>query len=133
MKEKFLEIEVGDKVVVVDECSHDYTEHLLEIENIEYDKANITETNPEGMICFGKDLDQEEWGDDYITQVTESNFERFAVEREKLWVCNKCLCAIECHEGKQATLEHSVEETDIEESRCEWCHEFGFDTLYELI
>lgn len=53
--------------------------------------------------------------------------------RTTLWVCDHCLLAIESREGNQATLRHSVDEDDDEESKCEWCEEIGFDTLYELI
>lgn len=53
--------------------------------------------------------------------------------RENLWVCDHCLAAIESREGNQATLRHSVDEYDDIESKCEWCEEVGFDTLYELI
>ena len=54
-------------------------------------------------------------------------------ERNNLHVCEKCLMAIESHEGTQATMQHSVDCNDEEESRCDWCQENGFDTLYELI
>lgn len=53
--------------------------------------------------------------------------------REHLWVCDHCLAAIWSREGNQATLTHSVDETDAFESRCSWCGDVGFDTLYELI
>ena len=53
--------------------------------------------------------------------------------RENLWVCDHCLAAIWSREGDQATLKHSVDETDAVESRCDWCKECGFDTLYELV
>ena len=53
--------------------------------------------------------------------------------RETLWVCEHCLMAIESREGNQATLRHSVDETDAVDSRCGWCRECGFDTLYELV
>lgn len=53
--------------------------------------------------------------------------------RETLWVCEHCLMAIESREGNQARLAHSVDETDAVDSRCGWCHEVGFDTLYELV
>ena len=53
--------------------------------------------------------------------------------RETLWICERCLMAIESREGNQATLRHSVDETDAVESRCGWCKECGFDTLYELV
>lgn len=54
-------------------------------------------------------------------------------ERKTLWVCPRCLMAIECHEGTQATLCHYVDEDDAAESKCDWCEENGFDTLYELV
>lgn len=50
--------------------------------------------------------------------------------RDKMWVCEHCLMAIESREGNQATMRHYVDE---EESKCDWCEEEGFDTLYELI
>ena len=53
--------------------------------------------------------------------------------RDKLWVCERCLMAIESREGNQATMRHYVDENDDDESKCEWCEEVGFDTLYELI
>lgn len=74
MQKKFLDIQVGDKVTVYDEYSHDYIQHVLRVDSIEYDEEYVTETNPKGMHCYGTDLEEEEWGDDYITQVTEGNF-----------------------------------------------------------
>lgn len=53
--------------------------------------------------------------------------------RKTMWVCPHCLMGIEAHEGKQATMEHYVDEDDEEESKCDWCEQNGFDTLYELI
>ena len=53
--------------------------------------------------------------------------------RETLWVCEHCLMAIESREGNQATLRHWVDKEDVEESKCDWCEEDGFDTLYELV
>ena len=55
------------------------------------------------------------------------------MKRENLWVCSHCLMAIENREGNQATLKHYVDENDDVESKCEWCEECGFNTLYELI
>ena len=76
-------------------------------------------------VCDDFDVTVEEWdsipyGDDYEP-------------RETLWVCEHCLMGIESHEGNQATLTHSVDETDAVDSRCGWCKECGFDTLYELV
>lgn len=53
--------------------------------------------------------------------------------RENMWVCEHCLMAIESREGNQATLRHYVDEDDDVESKCDWCEEYGFDTLYELV
>lgn len=53
--------------------------------------------------------------------------------RENLWICEHCLMGIESREGNQATLRHSVDEMDAIDSRCEWCKECGFNTLYELV
>ena len=59
------------------------------------------------------------------------------MDRENLWVCEHCLTAIESHEGNRETLRHDIslefDEDDIEASKCEWCEEVGFDTLYELV
>ena len=60
------------------------------------------------------------------------------MERETMWVCDHCLAAIESREGNQAILRHDIgleyDEEDFEEmSKCDWCEENEFDTLYELI
>ena len=55
------------------------------------------------------------------------------MERKTLWVCEHCLMANESREGTQAVLKHYVDEEDENESKCEWCEEHGFDTLYELV
>jgi hypothetical protein len=75
-------------------------------------------------VCDAYDLCIEEW--DSIPYEGDE-------EREHLWVCEHCLMGIECHEGNQATLAHSVDEMDAIESKCDWCKERGFDTLYELV
>jgi len=84
MKKGFQDIKVGDIVVVWDEYGHDYDEHYLKVEEIEYDNEYINgEANPKGMRCYGTDLDlwdeeaQDYIGDEYITVVTEGNFVRF--------------------------------------------------------
>ena len=133
MEKNFLDIKIGDKVIVYDECSHDYTEHILKVDSIEYHDDWITETNPKGIHCFGTDLQEDEYGDDYITQIHEGNFCRIVKEREKMWVCDHCLAAIESREGNQARLAHSIDSDDLEGSMCDWCETVGFDTLYELV
>ena len=60
------------------------------------------------------------------------------MERETMWVCDRCLAAIESREGNQAILRRDIgleyDEEDFDEmSKCDWCEENGFDTLYELI
>lgn len=52
------------------------------------------------------------------------------MEHENLWVCDRCLMAIESREGNQATLRHYIDED--EETLCDWCEEPS-DVLYELI
>ena len=47
-------------------------------------------------------------------------------------VCEYCLQAIESHEGKQKHVVIWVDETDPNESRCEWCEESGNNALYDI-
>lgn len=75
-------------------------------------------------VCEEFDLTYDEW--DSIPYEGKE-------EREHLWVCEHCLMGIESHEGNQTTLAHGVDEMDAIESRCDWCKECGFDTLYELV
>ena len=53
--------------------------------------------------------------------------------RKSMWVCEHCLMAIESREGNQTTIRHHIDEDDDETSKCGWCEDVGFDTLYELI
>ena len=53
-------------------------------------------------------------------------------DHDKLCVCLHCLYAIEAHEGHQRTLTLWVDEEDETESKCDWCEESGFDTLYQI-
>lgn len=76
-------------------------------------------------VCEEFDLTYDEW--DSIPYGENCG------HRENLWLCEHCLMGIESREGNQATLRHSVDEMDAIDSRCEWCKECGFDTLYELI
>lgn len=54
-------------------------------------------------------------------------------DKNKLWVCEHCLLAIESREGRLAIMPHYIDEEDSKESKCDWCEEDGFDLLYELI
>ena len=77
-------------------------------------------------VCDEFDLTVEEW--DSIPYGDEDY-----KPRETMWVCEHCLMGIESREGNQAQLRHYVDEMDAIESRCDWCHECGHDTLYELV
>lgn len=63
------------------------------------------------------------------------------MKRKNLWVCETCLKAIESHEGHQGTLKHDIDDEEYytnkeeynKESKCDWCEDTGFCTLYELI
>ena len=77
-KNEFFVLAEGDVVIAVDEYAHDYVEHRVRIDSVEYDEENVCEDNPKGMVCHGRDIDEEEWGDDYVTVVTPANFIRKA-------------------------------------------------------
>ena len=53
-------------------------------------------------------------------------------EIKPLRVCWHCLLAIESREGSQYSRAVRVDEEDPKDSFCEWCEEYGFDTLYEI-
>ena len=63
------------------------------------------------------------------------------MKRKNLWVCETCLKAIESHEGNKGTLKHDIDDEKYysnkeeynKESKCDWCEDTGFCTLYELI
>ena len=80
----------------------------------------------------------EELADYFLTEYEAMS--KFEIEDDgkiigykNLWVCDHCLIAIESHEGEQVTMKHYVNVDDKVASRCSWCHENEFDTLYELI
>lgn len=70
----FLSVQVGDTIVCVDEYDRDCNHHLMLVQYIECDTENATETNPRGVTLYGVDLEEDEWGDDYVTRVTETAF-----------------------------------------------------------
>ena len=45
-------------------------------------------------------------------------------------ICERCLHAIESHEGKQVAVPIEVEEDDL--GKCDFCEDYGFSKLYEL-
>ena len=47
-------------------------------------------------------------------------------------VCEYCLQAIESREENQRALTIYIDENDDMESKCAWCEQCGFDTLYEI-
>ena len=73
-KNSFFDLKEGDVVLAHDEYSRDCDVHRVRINSIEYDKENACEENPRGMTCYGEDVDEEEWGDDYVTVITHGNF-----------------------------------------------------------
>lgn len=91
----------------------------------EDDQGRCCEEFMVDSVCDEYDLTCEEW--DSIPYGENCG------TRENLWLCEHCLMGLESREGNQAKLEHSVDEHDAIDSRCEWCKEVGFDTLYELI
>lgn len=52
---------------------------------------------------------------------------------DHLCVCEHCLCAIESHEGSRPHFTIWCDEDDPDDSRCDWCEEDGFDTLYAFV
>ena len=77
MNKNFLNLQIGDVVVAANIYSHDYTHYTIKITSIEYDEDFITETNPQGMHCYGECLDDVSNFDDYITNVDEANYSHF--------------------------------------------------------
>jgi len=69
---KFTDIKVGDVVFAYDEYSHDYTEHVLRVTSVEFHKEYVTESNPDGMCCYGTDLS--DTSDEHMSVITEGNF-----------------------------------------------------------
>ena len=76
----FKDIKIGDIIVAYDDYCLDYIEHLIKIDDIEYYKEYVTETNPSGLICCGTDIEEA----DYKTLVHEGNFVSFAEDKERL-------------------------------------------------
>ena len=84
------------------------------------------------------DLTKEEFLESY-SYLTEEEYDvtaEYVKEHnlaKPLWVCNRCLCAIEAHEGKQIHREWDVDPDDERQSKCDWCEESGFCTLNEIL
>lgn len=53
-------------------------------------------------------------------------------DENKLYVCERCLWAIQSREGQQATILHDVECEEID-GTCDWCGEDGNTELYEIL
>lgn len=54
-------------------------------------------------------------------------------DKEYLYVCERCLMAIESREGNLARKIYRTDEEDELDCTCDWCEEGGFDELYQLI
>lgn len=75
---RFEDVKVGDHIICYDEYSHDYEEHEIVVESLEYVSELDDEGNPEGIVAYGTDLTYpEDETDDYITRVNKANFVRF--------------------------------------------------------
>ena len=61
------------------------------------------------------------------------NKEEIAMEENNMKVCEHCLWAIQSREGNQVTRKIYIDADDYEHSKCDWCEEYGFSELYELI
>ena len=89
----------------------------------------ITEIHKEGC-----EVEVYKYLSDYLMKQLDKPQPIEEEEERNMRVCERCLWAIESREGNQATLKHYVDDTnDAVESKCDWCKECGFDTLYELI
>lgn len=67
-----------------------------------------------------------------LNQPLTDDIEESVEEDRPLRVCRSCLMGIEAHEGNQHAKTIYVDEDEEEESKCDWCEESGFDTLYEI-
>ena len=54
-------------------------------------------------------------------------------DKDYLYVCERCLMAIESREGNLARKIYRTDEEDELDCTCDWCEEGGFDELYQLI
>lgn len=54
-------------------------------------------------------------------------------DKEYLYVCERCLMAIESREGNLARKIYRTDEEDELDCTCDWCEESGFSELYQLI
>ena len=76
---------------------------------------------------------------DTTLKVTDALINKGVIKTEiegehNLRVCDHCLSAIMSREGTLPYIIYDVDDVeDPEESKCEWCEQDGFDTLYELI
>lgn len=84
------------------------------------------------------DLTKEEFLDSY-SYLAEEEYDATEEYVKKhnlgphLWVCKNCFYAIEAHEGKQIHREWDVDPDNERQSKCDWCENSGYCTLYELI
>lgn len=54
-------------------------------------------------------------------------------DKDYLYVCERCLMAIESREGNLARKIYRTDEEDEFDCTCDWCEEGGFSELYQLI
>lgn len=84
------------------------------------------------------DLTKEEFLDSY-SYLTEEEYgatEEYVKKHNlcrHLWVCDRCLYAIEAHEGRQIHREWDIDPDNERQSKCDWCENSGYCTLYEIL
>lgn len=83
-------------------------------------------------------LTKEEFLDSY-SYLTEEEYDataKYVKEHnleKPLWVCDRCLCSIQSHEGCLPHREWDVDPDDERQSKCDWCEGTGFCTLNEIL
>ena len=87
------------------------------------------EGNQEAAMEWMETYGEEDDGIDFDESLNEESADD---DDRPLRVCRNCLMGIEAHEGNQHAKTIYVDEDEEEESKCDWCEESGFDTLYEI-
>lgn len=143
------------KVYIVALLSYNYEDHILDYEEDVFESSNkkeamsffnkkVKEYSKDSSELFDENTPEEIWY--WKIQLEECEETNEYVECIDVWaeenifrpdlpmrVCEHCLMGIESHEGTQPKMTIYVDEDDEKESRCDWCKETGFDTLYVLI
>lgn len=114
MNKEFFNLKEGDIALAYDEYSRDALIHRVRINNVEYDEENVCEENPRGMTCYGEDVDEAKWDDDYVTVVNHANFIR------KIKV-------VEMESGNVVTVEDVTDEDYYKNPRITYLDDLEYD------